>query len=164
LIEVENVLENKTSESVCKFNEILKPIVSKFTALYPNINSIYLRKDLSLAILDRDEKNVDLLSAGQKQVLNFLIIKALIQYGGFSDFVVVDTPLGRLSKANRKLIMNECYTSFNQMTLLITDSEADGILELSKNSKSLKQAYPKSYEYTISLSLMGSIITAGGKE
>jgi len=159
--EVDLVLNTKITECVSSFNIILKPIVAKFTNIYPDIQTIVLTEKLDLMILDRQKKPVTLLSAGQKQVLNFLIIKALIQYGNFSDFVVVDTPLGRLSKGNRQLIMEDCYTSFEQMTLLITDSEADGILALSKNAKTLKQAYPKSNEYTISLSLMGSTITKG---
>lgn len=159
--ETKNIIEKQSKERVEKFNHILEPIVANFTRLYPEMNIIQLNDDLTLKILDREGRKVSLLSAGQKQVLNFLIIKALIAYGGFSDFIVVDTPLGRLSKVNRKLIMEECYTSFDQMTLLITDTEADGIMELFPKAKSIKQAYPKSREYTISLGLLGSTITEG---
>jgi DNA sulfur modification protein DndD len=36
---------------------------------------------------------------------------------------MVDTPFGRLSNENKKLLLNDCYLKFDHLILLLTDSE-----------------------------------------
>jgi DNA sulfur modification protein DndD len=36
---------------------------------------------------------------------------------------MVDTPFGRLSNKNKELLLNDCYLQFDNLILLLTDSE-----------------------------------------
>lgn len=109
------------------FNKELQKSTIEFIKIYSHIKDIYITENLKFEILDTNNKrlNIDLLSAGQKQVLNFLTIKTILELKNFSNFLMVDTPFGRLSTKNRDLIFNDCYMQFNQVTLLLTDSEFD---------------------------------------
>lgn len=116
-----NILKDKLLE----FNNSLKDVTKIFKNIHNSIERIYLDENFNLNLIDNMNKklNKEFLSAGQKQVLNFLIIKNILEFNKFSDFLFVDTPFGRLSDSNRVLILNECYLKFNQLVLLITDNE-----------------------------------------
>jgi DNA sulfur modification protein DndD len=108
-----------------QFNKVLDKSTVEFRNIYSQIEKIYITNSLTFEIIDISNKklNIELLSAGQKQVLNFLIIKSILKFKNFSDFLMIDTPFGRLSNKNRNLIFNDCYSKFNQLSLLLTDSE-----------------------------------------
>ena len=110
-----------------QFNKALDKSTIEFRNIYSQIKNIYITNDLTFEIIDTNNKklNIELLSAGQKQVLNFLTIKSILEFKNFSNFLMVDTPFGRLSSKNRNLIFNDCYSKFNQLSLLLTDSEFD---------------------------------------
>lgn len=133
------------------FNEKLKFNTSIFLRQYDHINEIYIDNNHSIIIKDKkDEKlNTELLSAGQKQVLNFLIVKTILDFKNFASFVMVDTPFGRLSNKNKELLLNSCYLSFDNLILLLTDSEYEFI----KTQDNLKY---KTYE--IQRNSLGSLI------
>ena len=40
---------------------------------------------------------------------------------------MVDTPFGRLSNKNKELLLHSCYLSFDNLILLLTDSEYEFI-------------------------------------
>ena len=40
---------------------------------------------------------------------------------------MVDTPFGRLSNKNKELLLNTCYLEFDNLILLLTDSEYEFI-------------------------------------
>ncbi|MFK5977157.1 MAG: hypothetical protein QM493_11700 [Sulfurovum sp.] len=107
------------------FNQSLAQSTIEFRNIYSQIKDIYITDSLIFEIIDTNNKrlNIELLSAGQKQVLNFLTIKTILEFKNFSNFLMVDTPFGRLSNKNRNLILNDCYIKFNQLSLLVTDSE-----------------------------------------
>lgn len=93
-----------------------------------------MNKNLEIVISDENSQlSTNLLSAGQKQILNFLIIKTILDFKDFTSFVVVDTPFGRLSNKNKELLLNTCYLNFDNLVLLLTDSEYEFI-----KSQSLK--------------------------
>ena len=126
--------EKKLLDNLEIFNEKLEKNVAKFLNQYKHIKNIVVNKNLEIVILDENSQlNTNLLSAGQKQILNFLIIKTILDFKDFTSFVVVDTPFGRLSNKNKELLLNTCYLNFENLVLLLTDSEYDFI-----KSQSLK--------------------------
>ncbi|MEA2019325.1 MAG: hypothetical protein U9N59_12840 [Campylobacterota bacterium] len=124
----EKIYKNKLDVKLSIFNKNLKENTTNFLAQYEHIKDIYINSNHSIIISDGKELlNTELLSAGQKQVLNFLIVKTILDFKEFASFVMVDTPFGRLSNANKKLLLDTCYLSFENLILLLTDSEYDFI-------------------------------------
>lgn len=124
---------SKVSEAVYKeelkdkleiFNKTLKRSTASFLEQYEHINEIYIDEKHNIVIGDGEQRlDIELLSAGQKQVLNFLIVRSILEFKEFASFVMVDTPFGRLSNENKKLLLNDCYLKFDHLILLLTDSE-----------------------------------------
>lgn len=72
-------------------------------------------------IAGNKELKVNRLSAGQKHMLSFLLLLLFMQ-NKKSDFIVVDTPFGRLDNNNQNKI-KDLYKIFEQNILLVTSSE-----------------------------------------
>lgn len=126
--------EKKLLDNLKIFNKKLEQNTAKFLAQYKHIKNIVVNKNLEIVISDENSQlSTNLLSAGQKQILNFLIIKTILDFKDFTSFVVVDTPFGRLSNKNKELLLNTCYLNFDNLVLLLTDSEYEFI-----KSQSLK--------------------------
>jgi DNA sulfur modification protein DndD len=118
------VYHEELAEKLDAFNRTLTKNTASFLKQYKHIRKIYLDEKYRIVITDGQQKlKTDLLSAGQKQVLNFLIVKSILEYKDLASFVMVDTPFGRLSNANKKLLLEECYLQFDHLVLLLTDSE-----------------------------------------
>ncbi len=122
-----DIYKKELELKLLEFNKALDKSTIEFRNIYSQIEQIYITSNLTFEIIDTNNKklNIELLSAGQKQVLNFLTIKSILEFKNFSNFLMVDTPFGRLSNKNRNLIFNDCYSKFNQLSLLLTDSEFD---------------------------------------
>lgn len=124
----EKVYTEELTEKLIVFNKTLAKNTASFLKQYKHINEIYIDEKHRIVITDGEKKlDIELLSAGQKQVLNFLIVKSILEYKEFASFVMVDTPFGRLSNANKKLLLEECYLQFDNLILLLTDSEFEFI-------------------------------------
>jgi DNA sulfur modification protein DndD len=122
------VYKNKLEDKLSIFNEKLKENTTNFLKQYEHIQDIYIDTSHKIVISDGKKLlNTELLSAGQKQVLNFLIVKTILDFKEFASFVMVDTPFGRLSNKNKELLLNTCYLSFENLILLLTDSEFEFI-------------------------------------
>ena len=122
------VYKNKLENKLAIFNEKLKENTTNFLKQYEHIQDIYIDTNHRIIISDGENLlNTELLSAGQKQVLNFLIVKTILDFKEFASFVMVDTPFGRLSNKNKELLLNTCYLSFENLILLLTDSEFEFI-------------------------------------
>lgn len=120
----ELIYKEELHEKLQLFNETLKKNTAPFLKQYEHINQIYIDEKHNIVITDGENRlDIALLSAGQKQVLNFLLVKSILEYKQFASFVMVDTPFGRLSNANKKLLLNDCYLKFDHLILLVTDSE-----------------------------------------
>ncbi|MEA2028433.1 MAG: AAA family ATPase [Campylobacterota bacterium] len=121
----EQMYQKDLEVNLQEFNSVLQEITQAFKEQYKHIKTISLTPELGFEIVDEQDHplSIELLSAGQKQVLNFLIITTILRFSQFSNFLIVDTPFGRLSKDNRELILKSCYLSFDQLALLLTDSE-----------------------------------------
>lgn len=126
--------EKKLLDNLEIFNKKLNQNTTKFLTQYKHIKNIVVNNNLEIVISDENSQlSTNLLSAGQKQILNFLIIKTILDFKDFTSFVVVDTPFGRLSNKNKELLLNTCYLNFENLVLLLTDSEYEFI-----KSQSLK--------------------------
>ena len=123
------IYNKKLSNQIKIFNKYLQKEIVVFTNIYSHISKIEIDNNLNIMILDNTDKYLDinLLSAGQKQLLNFLIIKAILNFKNIGEVLVVDTPLGRLSKENQTIIYENCYKHFSQLVLLLTDTEYEKI-------------------------------------
>ena len=121
------VYKKRLLKQLSIFNEKLKENSNKFLNQYKHIKDIFIDTNHNIIITDKKDEilNTELLSAGQKQVLNFMIIKTILDFKSFASFIMVDTPFGRLSNKNRELLLNSCYLSFDNLILLLTDSEYD---------------------------------------
>ncbi len=120
----ERIYKEELAEKLEVFNKTLKKNTATFLTQYEHINEIYIDEKHNIVIGDGNKTlDIELLSAGQKQVLNFLIVKSILEYKEFASFVMVDTPFGRLSNKNKELLLNDCYLQFDNLILLLTDSE-----------------------------------------
>jgi DNA sulfur modification protein DndD len=72
-----------------------------------------------------NEKHLGTLAAGERQVLALSFMSALSQISGYSAPLVIDTPLGRLSKENKQRVAQNVpgYLEGTQVTFLMTDTE-----------------------------------------
>lgn len=123
------VYKKRLEEKLSSFNRKLKENTHNFLKQYEHIKDISIDSHHNIIITDakQEKLNTELLSAGQKQVLNFLIVKTILDFKEFASFVMVDTPFGRLSNKNKELLLNSCYLSFDNLILLLTDSEFEFI-------------------------------------
>lgn len=120
------VYSQKLERNLILFNQKLQDNTTKFLKQYEHIKEIYIDNTHRIVIGDGKEiLSTELLSAGQKQVLNFLIIKTILDFKEFTSFIMIDTPFGRLSNKNKELLLHTCYLSFDTLILLLTDSEFD---------------------------------------
>lgn len=76
---------------------------------------------------DSSDNRIGTLSAGESQVLALSFMAALSAISGFRAPIVIDTPLGRISSENRKLIAQNLpsYLEDTQISFLMTDTEYD---------------------------------------
>ena len=124
----EKIYQEELKERLEIFNKKLKKNTTPFLKQYEHINEIYIDEKHNIIIGDgKQTLDIELLSAGQKQVLNFLIVKSILEFKEFASFVMVDTPFGRLSNENKELLLNDCYLEFDNLILLLTDSEFEFI-------------------------------------
>ena len=70
-------------------------------------------------------EGIGTLSAGQRQVLALSFIAALKQISGFNTPIIIDTPLGRISKEPKNNIAKKLpnYLEGSQVTMLVTEEE-----------------------------------------
>jgi len=121
------VYETKLKDSLSQFNTLLEKKIEPFLETYQHIEKIYINDKFKVIVEDKEHRLLDitLLSAGQKQILSFIIISSILEFKKFLDFIFIDTPFGRLSNKNRDFIFNNYYLKFSYLTLLVTSSEYD---------------------------------------
>jgi DNA sulfur modification protein DndD len=89
-------------------------------------NEVRIDEDFDLQVFNKFGSNVKLdLSAGERQVLALSFMAALKDITGYEAPVLIDTPMGRISKKPKDNIA-EClprYLKNTQLILLVTDSE-----------------------------------------
>jgi DNA sulfur modification protein DndD len=146
----QEVYDRKLFGSLNQFNTLLSEKVKPFLSIHQHIKKIYINDKFKVIL--EDEKGsfleMELLSAGQKQILSFILISSILEFKKFVDFIFIDTPFGRLSNKSRDFIFNNYYLKFSYLTLLVTSSEYDYIEQQESSFK----------EYTIERNKLGSTI------
>ena len=92
----------------------------------PNIQKVQINENYSISVLNKHGENwVKSLSQGETQTLAYSFIAALKESSNTDFSMVIDTPLGRLSKKPRELFA-QLITTFlkgTQFIFLMTDTE-----------------------------------------
>ncbi|MBD3309497.1 AAA family ATPase [candidate division KSB3 bacterium] len=91
-----------------------------------NFKSVRISEDYDISVLDQNGVEViGTLSDGERQVLALSFIAALNIISGFNAPIMIDTPLGRISKEPKSNIAGKLpnYLKEKQLTLLVTEEE-----------------------------------------
>lgn len=113
--EVQREIEEKTEK------QFLDLIWKKDTYVGVKIDNNY-----QISVIDKyGMGGIGTLSAGERQIIALSFIAALNNVSGFNIPIIIDTPLGRLSKEPKKNIASNLlnYLKNKQVTLLVTDEE-----------------------------------------
>lgn len=119
-----NYLKKISNLAVRKFEEINKK--------NDYITKIMINKDsyeISLFDVKGIEKDITILSAGEKQLLISAIVWSVFKLADRNNVFIFDTPLARLDKENRALFVEKVLcTISDQVLILSTDEEIVGDL------------------------------------
>ena len=113
--EVRQKIQDKTKEQF--FSLIWNPEAFK---------DVMIDEEYNISVIHiSGREGIGTLSAGQRQVLALSFMAALKQVSGFDTPIVIDTPLGRLSKEPKNNIAKKLpnYLSGSQVTMLVTEEE-----------------------------------------
>lgn len=91
-----------------------------------NYNNIIINEEYELSVTHKSGlEGIDTLSAGERQVLALSFVAALNRVSGFDIPIVIDTPLGRISKIPKINIAKNLpnYLEGKQVILLVTEEE-----------------------------------------
>ncbi|WP_136591483.1 AAA family ATPase [Salinigranum halophilum] len=82
-------------------------------------------------------RQVERLSAGEKELLALSFIAALTDVSGFDAPILIDTPVGRIDQEHRATIASKLpgYLDGHQLTFLFTDSEYDDVVHAGLESR-----------------------------
>lgn len=134
--QVKDYLSKISTLAVKKFEEINKKenYISRISIAYDTYNiKLYDNNDI--------EKSVQILSAGEKQLLISAIVWAIFKLADRNNMFTFDTPLARLDKENRSLFVERILcTISDQVLILSTDEEIVGSL-LKIVSKNVNKKY-----------------------
>jgi DNA sulfur modification protein DndD len=148
----QKIYHTKLESSLKLFNRLFRAKIAPFLEIYQHIQDIYMNEKFNVIVEDTKMNHLDikLLSAGQKQILSFILITTILEFKNFIDFIFIDTPFGRLSNKSRDFIFNSYYLKFSHLTLLLTSSEYGYLKDKKIPFK----------EYTISKDNLGSHLGA----
>lgn len=144
-------IEDKTKKQF--FNLIWNPT---------SFRDIKIDDDYNLSVIHKSGlESIGSLSAGQRQVLALSFIAALNSVSGFKLPIIIDTPLGRISKETRLNIASKLpeFLEDKQVTLLVTDEEYTDEVR-----KKLGKNVGKEYEISLKEHDDGAIATIKEKK
>lgn len=127
--------EYKKKQTVNYLKKISNLAVKKFEEINKKndyITKIMINKDsyeISLFDIKGIEKDITILSAGEKQLLISAIVWSVFKLADRNNVFIFDTPLARLDKENRALFVEKVLcTISDQVLILSTDEEIVGDL------------------------------------
>jgi len=121
-----------------------------------NFKDVKIDEDYNLSVEHSSGlESLGSLSAGQRQVLALSFIAALNSISGFNLPIIIDTPLGRISKKTRSNIAEKLpsFLKDKQVLLLVTDEEYTVDVR-----KKLEKNVGKQYEIKMSDSGISEVI------
>jgi DNA sulfur modification protein DndD len=86
-------------------------------------SGLSINKGYGLTILDEDEEEVEIRSAGAEQVVALSLIDGLNRTGQRAGPVVMDTPFGRLDPRHRANVLSYLAESASQLILFVHEGE-----------------------------------------
>ena len=123
--------------SVEKFRSNLKESVQSNASLafkemttQEAYSGLKINENYGLTILDQNDHEVQLRSAGAEQIVALSLIAGLSQAGRASGPVIMDTPFGRLDTKHRKNILKYLPKSATQLVMFVHDGEIRGSEDL----------------------------------
>ena len=122
--QIKNYLTKIADLAVKKFEEINKK--ENYVTKIVIYNDTY---DVTLFDNNNIEKDITILSAGEKQLLISAIVWSIFKLSDRNNMFTFDTPLARLDKQNRALFVEKILcTISDQVLILSTDEEIVGSL------------------------------------
>lgn len=115
LSEIKTEIEKKTRQQF--FELIWKKV---------NFSDVIIDDEYNFSVLDQKKReSIGTLSAGEKQTLALSFMSALNMESGFDSPIVIDTPLGRISREPKISIAKKLpnFLKGKQVTLLVTEEE-----------------------------------------
>lgn len=122
------VFRNAYDDFVQKMRESVSEAANRvFGSLISDLGykGLMINKNFGLALLNEDERIVDLRSSGQSQVVAVSLILALHECAVRTGTLLMDTPFGRLDLTHRTNLMNYFTSNLSQVVLLIQSGELD---------------------------------------
>ena len=126
-LEVSNEIKKEIMEDVRK--EVEEKTKRQFFDLMwkkEEYNDVKIDQEYNVSVMHKSGiEGIGTLSAGESQVLALSFMAALNIVSGFNVPIIIDTPLGRLSKEPKKNIAANLpkYLEEKQVTLLVTEEE-----------------------------------------
>ena len=146
--EVRQKIQSKTKEQF--FSLIWNPEAFK---------DILIDEEYNISVIHLSgREGIGTLSAGQRQVLALSFMAALKQVSGFDTPVVIDTPLGRISKEPKNNIARKLpnYLEGSQVTMLVTEEEYT-----SEVRNLLKERVQKEYRIILETPTSAKVVNYG---
>lgn len=127
--------EYKAKQTINYLTKISNLAVKKFEEINKKndyITKIIINKEsyeISLFDIKGIEKDITILSAGEKQLLISAIVWAVFKLADRNNVFIFDTPLARLDKENRALFVEKVLCTISEQVLILsTDEEIVGDL------------------------------------
>lgn len=124
---IDEFVEENINEVCLEINNILKSYLQDIEFRNDSIGNIEISpKSFEINLYEKNGKLIPsfLFSAGEKQVLLGLVIKAAMSLTAMDNFFLFDTPVGRLDKGNRELFTREViFPMSEQVFIFATDSD-----------------------------------------
>lgn len=127
--------EYKAKQTINYLTKISNLAVKKFEEINKKndyITKIIINKEsyeISLFDIKGIEKDITILSAGEKQLLISAIVWAVFKLADRNNVFIFDTPLARLDKENRVLFVEKVLCTISEQVLILsTDEEIVGDL------------------------------------
>lgn len=114
-------LRNRLRGSVARAaSETFMRLTTEKTYKHLEINDNY-----GLSIVDRENRRVNIRSAGAEQIVALALIDGLNHTAGKRAPIIMDTPLGRLDPRHRASVLSELPRMADQVVLLVHEGEID---------------------------------------
>lgn len=124
---IDEFVEENIKDICLKVNSILKTYLQDMHFRNNSIGNVEISpKSFEINLYELDGSLIPsyLFSAGEKQVLLGLVIKAALSLTTIDSFFLFDTPVGRLDKGNRELFTKEVIFSVSEQSFVFaTDSD-----------------------------------------
>lgn len=108
--------------------------------------SLSINENYGLSIIDKEGHKIAVRSAGAEQIVALSLIHGLSNTGRSANFIVMDTPFGRLDQFHRNSILSFLPKTTGQLILLVHDGEIRSDEDLAPLSPRIGAYYEIEYK------------------